>query len=70
MGLPKLSGIDVYAILKEMNPAVAVIFASGFISLETRSELLKEGAKGFILKPYNLNEVLRIVRDVLDENKK
>jgi DNA-binding NtrC family response regulator len=53
-----------------MNPAVAVIFASGFISLETRSELLKEGAKGFILKPYNLNEVLRIVREALDENKK
>jgi len=70
MGLPKLSGIDVYAMLKEMNPAVAVIFASGFISLETRSELLKEGAKGFILKPYNLNEVLRIVREALDENKK
>jgi signal transduction histidine kinase/CheY-like chemotaxis protein len=38
MGLPKLGGIDVYAMLKEINPKIKIIFASGFISLETRSE--------------------------------
>ena len=69
MGLPKLLGTDVFVMLKEINPDVKVIFASGFMSLETKSELLREGAKGFILKPYNLNEVLQIVREVLDENK-
>jgi DNA-binding NtrC family response regulator len=53
--------------MKEINPDVKVVFASGFMSLETKSELLREGAKGFILKPYNLNEVLQIVREVLDE---
>jgi len=67
MGLPKLGGIDVYAILKEINPKIKIIFASGFISLETRSELLKEGAKGFIMKPYSINEVLQMVREVLDD---
>jgi PAS domain S-box-containing protein len=68
MGLPKLAGIDVYAMLKEINPNVKIIFASGFISLETRSELFKEGAKGFIQKPYNVYEVLQMVREVLNEN--
>ncbi len=70
MGLPKLLGADVFAVLKEINRDVKVIFASGFISLETRSELLKEGAKGFILKPYNLNEMLQMVREVLNEDTK
>jgi PAS domain S-box-containing protein len=67
VGLPKLLGTDVFAMMKEINPDVKVVFASGFMSLETKSELLREGAKGFILKPYNLNEVLQIVREVLDE---
>jgi two-component system cell cycle sensor histidine kinase/response regulator CckA len=67
MGLPKLGGIDVYATLKEINPNIKIIFASGFISLETRSELLKEGANGFIMKPYSINEVLHMVREVLDD---
>jgi CheY-like chemotaxis protein len=67
MGLPKLGGIDVYAMLKEINPKIKIIFASGFISLETRSELLKEGAKGFIMKPYSVNEVLQMLREVLNE---
>jgi CheY-like chemotaxis protein len=67
IGLPKLLGTDVFAMMKEINPDVKVVFASGFMSLETKSELLREGAKGFILKPYNLNEVLQIVREVLDE---
>ena len=69
MGLPKLSGTDEFALLKKINPNVKVIFASGYISIETKSELLKQGAKGFILKPYNLNEVLQMVREVLNENK-
>ena len=69
LGLPKLSGADEFALLKKINPNVKVIFASGFISIETKSELLQQGAKGFILKPYNLNEVLQMVREVLNENK-
>ena len=67
VGLPKLGGIDVYAILKEINPAIKIIFASGFISLEARSELFKTGVKGIIQKPYGINEVLQMVREVLDE---
>ena len=70
MGLPKLGGRDVYAMLKEINPHIKIIFASGFISQETRSELYKEGVKGFIMKPYGVHEVLHMVREVLNENGK
>jgi DNA-binding response OmpR family regulator len=37
------------------------------MSLETKSELLKEGAKGFIMKPYSIHEILQMVREVLNE---
>ena len=67
IGLPKLGGIDVYAMLKEINTNIKIIFASGFISQETKSELFKEGVKGFIQKPYGVSEVLQMVREVLNE---
>jgi CheY-like chemotaxis protein len=67
MGLPELTGIDEFKKLKEIDPNVRVVFASGFFDPDVKSELLKAGAKGFIQKPYEANDILRIVRETLDK---
>jgi CheY-like chemotaxis protein len=67
MGLPELTGMDEYKKLKEIDQNVKVVFASGFFDPDIKSELLKAGAKGFIQKPYEANDILRIVREVLDK---
>jgi CheY-like chemotaxis protein len=69
MGLPGMTGIDVFKKLKEINPKVNVIVASGFLEPKVRSELDKTGAKGFIQKPYSPDEVLRKLREILDKKK-
>lgn len=66
LGLPGITGKDEFMKLKEINPDVKVIMASGFFEPEMKSELLKAGAKGFIQKPYIPDEILRIIRTVLD----
>jgi two-component system, cell cycle sensor histidine kinase and response regulator CckA len=66
MGLPEMTGKDEFRELKKINPKVKVILASGFLEPETRSELLQEGAKGFIQKPYRPESILRIIQNVLD----
>jgi two-component system, cell cycle sensor histidine kinase and response regulator CckA len=66
MGLPELTGVDEFKRLKEIDPSVKVVFASGFFAPDIKSELLKAGAKGFIQKPYQVNDILQIVREVLD----
>jgi two-component system cell cycle sensor histidine kinase/response regulator CckA len=66
MGLPKLDGTEVFAMLKLRNPDVKVILASGYLEPQYRSELLKTGAKDFIQKPYQPDEVLRKIRAILD----
>jgi two-component system cell cycle sensor histidine kinase/response regulator CckA len=63
--LPGLNGRDVFTKLKEMNPHVKVIFASGVIT-DIKAALLKDGAKDFIQKPYKQEDVLRKIREVLD----
>ncbi|MBN1397683.1 MAG: PAS domain S-box protein [Bacteroidetes bacterium] len=66
MGLPGITGKDEFKILREMNPDVKVILASGFFEPEMKVELAEAGAKGFIQKPYIPNDILRITRSVLD----
>jgi two-component system cell cycle sensor histidine kinase/response regulator CckA len=67
LGLPVLTGSDEFKKLKEINPSVKVVFASGYFEPDIKSELLKDGAKGFIQKPYEPNDILRIIRQVLDQ---
>ena len=66
MGLPKLSGYDMFGKLKQINPKVNVIFASGFLEPNTISEMYKAGAKEFIQKPYEPVDILKKIRDVID----
>ena len=67
MGLPGLSGKDLVMRLTEINPSAKVIIASGYLESEVRLETLLAGAKEFIQKPYEPADVLRIIRQVLDQ---
>ncbi len=66
IGLPKLSGMDMLKELKKLNPEVKVLFASGFIEAEVKSELLKAGAIAFIQKPYVVRDLAAKIRACLD----
>jgi len=66
MGLPGITGKDVFKKLREMNPGIKVVLASGFFEPEIKSELLTAEANGFIQKPYIPDDILRIIREALD----
>ena len=68
MGLPVMTGTDEFIKLKEIDPNVKVIFASGFFEPDIKSELMADGGCGFIQKPYDPNDVLRMIRQILDKN--
>jgi PAS domain S-box-containing protein len=59
--MPRLNGRQVLVHLKERYPAVKVVFGSGFHDQETRDELMKLGALGFLQKPYDLAELSQII---------
>ncbi|MFA6439285.1 MAG: PAS domain S-box protein [Bacteriovoracaceae bacterium] len=66
VGLPKLTGFNEFKQLKAINADVRVVLASGFFEPESKSEMVKAGAKGFIQKPYNMDEILIKIREILD----
>ncbi len=68
MGLPKLSGEQVFFHLRKINPDVKVVFSTGHIREEKKRELLAAGAEDFVHKPYKIDEMLTSIRRVLDKD--
>lgn len=65
-GLPKLSGIDAFKKMKTIQPSLQFVLTTGYLDPERRSEIAEEGILNFIQKPYLTDDVLRLVRTVLD----
>jgi PAS domain S-box-containing protein len=63
IGLPKIAGLDVILKMKEENPNVKVIVASGYIEPDFKSKMQRAGVQDFIEKPYNPNDVIRMLCD-------
>jgi CheY-like chemotaxis protein len=66
LGLPKMTGQDAFLRMKSVNPRIKVIFGTGYLDPELKTELLSMGAKGFLSKPYSQDELLRRIRDLID----
>lgn len=66
LGMPGIGGSRCLQELLAMNPASKVLIASGYRSDDMVQTVLESGASGFIGKPYNFNELLSRVQDILD----
>ena len=68
MGLPKLGGWEVFQRLRKLNPDIKCVLASGFFDPDLKAEMISEGAKDFVEKPYIPNLILSRIRDVIDRS--
>jgi len=55
--LKKMSGIEVLAELKKINPAVKVIMLTGYPTMESARECLRLGAAEYCVKPFDKFEL-------------
>jgi two-component system chemotaxis response regulator CheY len=65
-----MNGLDVLATVRKMDPNSCIVVASADIQLMTRELAYKEGALGFVNKPYIPEEILRTVSSVLEARAK
>ena len=68
MGMPELNGWDAFLKMKEMDPDVRAIFASGFVEEKARAEMLKMGVYAVIDKPYKPKQILQVLREAIDSH--
>jgi PAS domain S-box-containing protein len=67
MVMPAMNGGETYDALKALNPEVRVILSSGYSMNGQAMQIMDRGCNGFIQKPFNVDELSRKVREVLDK---
>ncbi len=66
--MPGKDGIEVFHELMAIDPAVKIVLVTGYVMDKAAQELLKQGAKAFLSKPYRVQELLLVIKDVLEED--
>jgi len=64
--MPKMSGLELQARLKEEGRNIPIIFMTAFDDPEIRAEAMKDGAVELLAKPFDHQLLLKMLRDTLD----
>ncbi|MFH1138765.1 MAG: PAS domain S-box protein [Pseudomonadota bacterium] len=64
--MPGMGGRKAMREILNLAPAQRIIVVSGYSANGPVRDLIREGAKGFVGKPYRINQLLQSVRAVLD----
>jgi CheY-like chemotaxis protein len=67
LGLPKMTGREVLRHIKNENPDVKVVIASGYLEPEVKSEIDRAGVKYFVPKPYSPDEVVQALQSLIEK---
>ena len=65
--MPELNGLGVVAAAKKLPYDVDVIVMTGYASMDTAVESMKLGARDYITKPFNIDQIRIIVSNALAE---
>ena len=65
--LPDIKGTELLHILKEKQPRMVRIIITGYPSVENAAKSVNEKADGYILKPFNVPELLEMINKLFEE---
>jgi len=64
--MPKMSGLELQTKLKQEGCDIPIVFISAYDNGEIRTQAMKEGAVGFLAKPFDHRLLLKMLRRTLD----
>ncbi len=64
--MPGMSGIETFFKLREIDPGVKVLMASGYSKDEEVARVLEQGVADFIEKPFRLHELAQKIKALTD----
>jgi len=70
MIMPEMNGKECYYKLRQIDPNVKVILVSGFTEENDINELIKDGLKGFMKKPFHTADISAMIHKIISEDKK
>lgn len=68
--LPDRHGLDLLHEIKHDHPDVEVVIVTGYGSLKSAMESIRQGATGYLLKPFNVNELITLTQQTMDKKRR
>lgn len=65
--MPGMSGIELLNRIGSIAPFIKVIMITAFATIDTAIEALRMGAKDYITKPFNIDEVVQAIKKLTPE---
>ncbi len=69
MVMPGLDGLELLRLTRSLDNPPEVILATGHATLETAIQALKDGARDYLIKPFNPAELHHLVRTCLEQRR-
>jgi len=63
--MPDVGGGQTFEVLKSINPNAKVLLSSGYSLNGEATKILNRGGRGFLQKPFKLNDLSRKLREIL-----
>jgi two-component system NtrC family response regulator len=65
MIMPEKNGIEVLKVIKSVRSDLPVVMMSGYSIQEQKDEAVRLGAKGCLKKPFELEDIRRLIKQVI-----
>jgi len=65
--MPDVDGVETFRRIREIDPAARVVISSGYDEAHAGEKLLQAGAAAFVQKPYRIAELLKVVREAIEQ---
>jgi DNA-binding NtrC family response regulator len=66
--MPGMSGIDLLRAMRGVDPDIAVVVVTGYATIETAVQAMKEGASDYLAKPFTPEELRLGVRKAIERH--
>ncbi len=67
--MPGINGLQLLSMVKEIDPALPVILITAYGTVDTAVEAMKQGAYDYILKPFDNEEILFVIKKAIASNR-
>ncbi|MFH1898119.1 MAG: response regulator [Candidatus Desantisbacteria bacterium] len=68
--LPGINGVETFIQIKEIDSNIKVVMMTGFSVEDLMEQAIREGAYACIHKPFDVQKVIKLIEQIIDENKK
>ncbi|MBI4395502.1 MAG: response regulator, partial [Elusimicrobia bacterium] len=65
--MPKMGGLETLVALKGLDPKIEVIMITGHATIDTALESMRRGAYDYITKPFQLEDLFRLITRALEK---